>query len=222
MGPQSVPPDGRQLGGVAERVSGRGRDDRQAGWCCERDCERHLAGGVGRHVQGAQVILSLARTPGAIVSAGKNIDAKSRIRRASPQPALEPAIGGGDNDGEVLEVVRSLLRRRRVVSDPVVAKVDRLPLVTEDAVAGDLVADSGVVDRITNDDPRPTVVGNEIARTGVRPADGVVRSAGIDLDTRGAVAQIQGPGQVSADHVPLHDVAARTVPRELDSQVVVA
>ena len=114
------------------------------------------------------------------------------------------------------------MRRRRVVEDTGLAKVDRLPLVAEDAVAGDLVADGGVVDRITDDDPRPTVVGNEIARTGVGPADGVVRTAGIDLDTRGAVAQIQCPGQVRADHVPLHDVAARAVPRELDTEVVVA
>ena len=104
----------------------------------------HLSGRVGRHLQRAEVVLGLARAAGAVGGAGEDVDAEGRVGHAAAQPALELAVGGGDDDREVLEVVRSLARRGGVVGDPVVAEVDGLSRVAEDAIGGDLVADGGV------------------------------------------------------------------------------
>ena len=101
----------------------------------------HLARRVGRHLQRAQVVLGLARAAGTVAGAGEEIDAEGRVGHAAPQPALELAAGGGDDDREVLEVVRALARRGAIVGHPVVAEVDGLSRVAEDAVGGDLVAD---------------------------------------------------------------------------------
>ncbi len=55
------------------------------------------------------------------------------------------------------------------------------------------------------------VAGDEVAFTGVQPADGVAvrrraRADGADDHTRGGVAQIDGAGDIGADVVALHDV----------------
>ena len=77
---------------------------------------------VGRHLQRSQVVLGLPRALGRIAGAGIDVDAEGRVGRAAAQPALEPAIGRGDDDGEVLEVVRSLARCTGVVGDPIAAR----------------------------------------------------------------------------------------------------
>ena len=59
-----------------------------------------------------EVVLGLARASGSVAGAGEEIDAKGRVGHAAPQPALDLAVGGRDDDREVLEVVRSLARRR--------------------------------------------------------------------------------------------------------------
>ena len=108
------------------RVGGRGRDHRQPGRRCERDVEDRLALAVGRHLQRAEVVLGLPRTVGRIAGAGEDVDAEGRVGRAAAQPALEPAVGRGDDDREVLEVVGSLAGCTGVVGDPIVTEVDGL------------------------------------------------------------------------------------------------
>ena len=98
---------------------------------------------VGRHLQRPQVILGLARAAGSVAGAGEDVDAIGRVRHAARQPALGLAVGGRDDDREVLKVVGSLARRGAIVGHPVVAEVDGLSRVAEDAIGGDLVADGG-------------------------------------------------------------------------------
>ena len=66
-----------------------------------------LPAGVRRHLQRAEEVLGLAGPVGAVGGAGEEIDAERRVGRAAAQPALELAAGGGDDDREVLEVVRA-------------------------------------------------------------------------------------------------------------------
>ena len=74
--PGGRPAEGRDLGGVALGVGGRGRDDRQPGRRRERDVEDGLALAVGRHLQRPEVVLGLARTVG-----GETALAKTSIRK---------------------------------------------------------------------------------------------------------------------------------------------
>ena len=61
---QGGPSQGRDLGGVALGVGGRGGDDRQVRRRREGDVEDRLALAVGRHLQRPEVVLGLARAAG--------------------------------------------------------------------------------------------------------------------------------------------------------------
>ncbi len=102
----------------------RGSDHRQTGRRCERHVENRVALTVGGHLQRSQVVLGLPRSLGRIAGAGKEVDAIGRLGRVTAQPALEPAVSSGDDDGEILKVVRSLARCIGVVGDAITAQVD--------------------------------------------------------------------------------------------------
>ena len=93
-------------GSVAVAVT-MGRSGRRR----EGDVEDGLAPAVGRHLQRPEVVLGLARAAGTVAGAGEELDAEGRVGHAAAQPALEPAVGGRDDDREVLEVVRALAGR---------------------------------------------------------------------------------------------------------------
>ena len=58
-----------------------------------------------------------------------------------PSQPSSLAVGGRDDDREVLEVVGALTRRGAVVGHPVVAEVDGLSGIAEDPIGGDHIAD---------------------------------------------------------------------------------
>ena len=60
---------------------------------------------------------------------------------------MERSVGDGDDDGVVLEIVRSLPRRWGVARDPVAAQVDGRTAVGEDPVGKDRVVDRSIEDR---------------------------------------------------------------------------
>ncbi len=106
---------------------------------------------------------------GTVAGAGEDIDAERRVGLAAPEPAFELAAGGRDDDREVLEVVGSLARCGAIVRHPVVAEVDGLSRVGEDAVGRDLVADGEVVSSLTHDDPGPPLSVIRLPATAVVP-----------------------------------------------------
>ncbi len=211
---------GRDLGGVASRIGRRGRDVRQPGGRREGDCEGHLSGRVGGHIKRPQVVLGLSRPVGIVAGVGVDIDAKRRVGSAAPEPALELAIGGGHDDREVLEIVRALARRGGVVRHPVIAEIDGLSGVGEDAIGCDRVADGEVARGGADHDSRPTVVGDQVARDGGRPTDRIAGGPPLDHDPGGLVRQGYGTGHVGADVVARHHVIGRAADR--DSRVIIA
>ena len=71
--------------------------------------------------------------------------------------------------GKFWRLFGSLARRGAIVSHPVVAEVDGLSRVAEDAVGRDLVADAEVACVVADRDARPAVVGDQVARTAAAP-----------------------------------------------------
>ena len=98
-----------------------------------------LALAVRRHLQRTEVLIGLAGAAGAKRGAGEDVDAEGRIGQAPTQPALELAACGGDDNGEVLEVVGTETLDSRVFSNSVITKVDGLTRVAEDAITRDRV-----------------------------------------------------------------------------------
>ena len=96
-----------------------------------------------------------------------------------------------------------------VVRHPVVAEVDGLSGVGEDAVDRDRVADGEVAGRGADHDARPAVVGDQVARDGGGPADRIAGGSCPDHDPGGLVGQGHGPRRVGADLVARHHVIGR-------------
>ena len=183
-----------------------------------------LSGRVGRHLQRAQVVLGLARPVRVVGGAGEDIDVERRVRRAAPEPALELAAGGRDDDREVLEVVGALARCGRVVGHSIVAEVDGLSRVVEDAVASDLRCRQCRPPYITATPTPPLSVMRLPAPAAVPPIVLSLRTPVVE-DLRYPVipiAQIDGPRRVGADDVPLNDVVTGAATGDLDADVIVA
>ena len=138
-----------------------GREDRQPGRRRERDGERRLPGRVGRHLQRAQVILQLAGPARPVAGAGEDLDEVGRVRLAARQRPSYPAAGGGAKIGKFWKSFGPWRGEAafgvtpsspRSMACPVLAKI-RLPVIA-------LPMEHLPVD----DDPRPVVAGDEVAR----------------------------------------------------------
>ena len=101
-------------------------------------------GRVGRLLERSEVVLGLARRRRARSRRWRRRRCDRSCPARCPQPALGLAVGGREEDREVLEVVGAPAEHGAIFRHPVVAEVDGLACVAEDPIGGDLIADRRV------------------------------------------------------------------------------
>ena len=136
---------GRDFRGVALGVGGRGRDDRQPGRRREGDGEDSPARSRRSSPPASPGRPRPRPSRRSVGGAGEEVDAKGRVGRAAAQPALETGRRRSVTKiGKFWRLFGPWRGEEAVVRHPVVAEVDGLSRIGEDAVGRDLVADGEV------------------------------------------------------------------------------